>query len=80
MRAKSEREVRNYDCPRLGRPVVFSYLFKEGHEGETVPRGVHCARAVECGVERKGQGGHSEFDWTSCPLWPELVEKGFLPR
>ena len=79
MRAKSEREARNYDCPRLGEAVVFSYLFGPETDGHRDPRGVHCAGARRCGVERTGQDGASELDWSICPLRPELVRQGFLP-
>lgn len=79
MRSKSEREVRNYSCPRLGKVVVFSYLFEQTEVGHGAPRGAHCAGARECGVERVGQGGPSTFDWSDCPLRPELVREGFLP-
>ncbi len=79
LRAKSEREARNYACPLLGKPVVVSYLFEQADLGHGAPRGVHCAGARECGVERLSQGGGSEFDWTICPLRPDLVRKGFLP-
>jgi hypothetical protein len=78
VRTKSEREVRNYACPRLGRLVVVSYLFEERDVGRGDPRSVHCAGARECGVERIGQGGASVFDWTDCPLYPDLVRDGFL--
>ena len=79
MRTTSEREVRNYDCPRLGKPVVFSYLFESKSVGHGAPRGVHCAGANECGVERlTGDGSHS-YDWSVCPLYPDLVREGFLP-
>ena len=79
MGTKSEREARNYDCPRLGEPVVFSYLFTQKTSGHGDPRGVHCAGARKCGVEQVGQDGDSEFDWGLCPLRPELVREGFLP-
>ena len=80
MRTTSEREVQNYDCPRLGKPVVFSYLFEDASVGHGAPRGVHCAGALECGVERiLGDETHG-FNWRLCPLWPVLVDKGFLPR
>ncbi|MCK4916141.1 MAG: hypothetical protein KAS89_08215, partial [Candidatus Eisenbacteria sp.] len=79
LRAKSEREVRNYACPLLGKPVVVSYLFEQAGIGHGAPRGVHCAGARECGVERVSQGGGSEFDWAVCPLRPDLVREGFLP-
>jgi hypothetical protein len=78
----SEREARNYDCPRLGRPVVVSYLYEgdsQGDSGRDVPRGVHCSGALECGVERAEPGGGHQFDWGPCPLGPELVREGFLP-
>ena len=78
-RARSEREIRNYSCPRLGKAVVVSYLFEPTAVGHGAPRGVHCAGARECGVERVGQGGKSEFDWSECPLRPDFVREGFLP-
>jgi len=76
--SRSEREVRNYDCPRLGRPVVFSYLFEQTSFGHGGPRGVHCAGARECGVERVVADGAHEFDWSVCPLRADLVRDGFL--
>ena len=74
---ESEREARNYNCPRFGRPVVFAYLF-EGRAG-TAPRAVECSGAIECGVERTGADGAHEYDWSECPLRPELMRRGFLP-
>jgi hypothetical protein len=71
--------VWSYDCPRLGRVVVVSHLFEPADVGRGAPRGVHCAGARECGVERVGQDGRVEFDWSDCPLRPELVREGFLP-
>ena len=79
MRTTSEREVRNYDCPRLGKPVVVSYLFENTSVGHGAPRGVHCAGAKECGVERPTGDGTHAYDWTLCPLHPDLVREGFLP-
>jgi hypothetical protein len=79
LRAKSEREVRTYTCPLLGKPVVVSYLFGQSDSSHGAPRGVHCAGARECGVEHIREGGGSEFDWTICPLRPDLVREGFLP-
>ena len=78
MRHTSEREVRNYDCPRLGRPVVVSYLFRQTEAGRGAPRGVHCGGALDCGVERVAVDGTHEFDWGVCPLFPDLVSEGFL--
>ena len=79
MKRSSEREARNYDCPLLGKPVVVSYLFgSEGGKHDS-PRGVQCAGALECGVESVGADGVHEFDWSQCPLRPELVREGFLP-
>lgn len=80
MRATSEREVRNYDCPKLGKPVVFSYLFEDAPVGHGAPRGVHCAGAPECGVEQVLADGTHASNWRLCPLWPDLVVKGFIPR
>jgi hypothetical protein len=74
----SEREARNYDCPRLGKPVVVSYLYQGGDNGHDVPRGVHCSGSLECGVERTEPGGEHLFDWNPCPLRPEFVREGFL--
>ena len=79
MRVTSEREPRNYSCPRLGRVVVVSYLFVTKDIDRGAPRGVHCAGARECGVERMGQGTEAVYDWTICPLYPDLVREGFLP-
>ena len=79
MTSGSEREVRNYGCPRLGKPVVVSYLFEQTSFGHGGPRGVHCAGARECGVERILADGAHEFDWSVCPLRPDLVRDGFLP-
>lgn len=79
LRTQSEREARNYACPRLRETVVFSYLFEETATGHGAPRGVHCTGARECGVERASQAGRAEFDWSICPLRPELVREGFLP-
>ena len=79
MKTSSEREARNYDCPLLGKPVIVSYLFKEGDVGHSSPRGVQCAGALECGVESVGADGVHVFDWRQCPLRPELVREGFLP-
>lgn len=79
MKTSSEREARNYDCPRVGRPVVVSYLFEENDAGHGTPRGVQCGGALECGVERVGADGVHEFDWRECPLRPELIREGFLP-
>lgn len=78
MRTRSEREVRSYACPRLGKVVVFSYLFVLEDAGRGHPRGVHCAGACECGVERRAQGGGSVLDWRECPLYPDLVKEGYL--
>jgi hypothetical protein len=75
----SEREARNYECPRLGKPVVVSYLFGEDGTGRCTPHGVHCGGALECGVERALPDGGHAFDWGECPLRPELVREGFLP-
>jgi hypothetical protein len=74
----SDREARSYDCPRLGRPVVVSYLYQDGDSCD-VPRGVHCSGSLDCGVERVGPGGEHQFDWGPCPLRSELVREGFLP-
>lgn len=74
----SEREVRTYNCPRLGKPVVVSYLFKDGSVGKRTPRGVQCSGALECGVERVASDGTHDFDWRGCPIRPELVSEGFL--
>ena len=79
MRVSSEREPRNYSCARLGKVVVVSHLFEAENVDRGAPRGVHCAGARDCGVERMGQGGQSVYDWTICPLYPELVREGFLP-
>jgi hypothetical protein len=79
MRARSERGARVYDCPRLGRPVVVSYLQRECASGRVVPAGVHCAGARECGVEQVDQEGRGRFTWDLCPLWPEFVRDGYLP-
>jgi hypothetical protein len=79
LRTTSEREVRNYACPRLGKTVVVSYLFEPRDVGRGDPRGVHCAGARDCGVERIGQDGATVFDWGVCTLRPDLVREGFLP-
>ena len=71
----SEREAQTYDCPRLGRPVVVSYLYRTSHK----PAGVKCARVSECGVELRDTGSERRLDWTLCPLYPDLVREGFLP-
>ena len=80
MRTSSEREARNYECPVLGKPVIVSYLFEDLGEVHGSPRGVHCAGALECGVESVGADGVHEFDWNTCPLRPELIREGFLPE
>jgi hypothetical protein len=79
VRVSSESEPRNYSCPRLGKVVVVSYLFEPKSVDRGAPRGVHCAGARECGVEQAGQGQERTYDWTPCPLYPELVREGFLP-
>jgi len=79
LRSTSEREARSYNCQRLGKPVVVSYLFGTGSDGRASPRGVQCAGALECGVERVAADGAHELDWRECPLRPDLVRQGFLP-
>lgn len=79
MRTESERGARTYDCPRLGRPVVVSYLYQGDGGAGASPRGVQCAGALECGVERVNDEGRPEYDWALCPLRPDLVREGFLP-
>jgi len=78
--SRSTREARTYDCPRLGKPVVVSYMYRPKEQGESEPSGIHCTGARECGVDEGDLEPGHVFDWTLCPLYPDLVREGFLPR